>query len=186
MERAIHREMTIEEIFSLYPVKSQKLADTLSRFGLQCAGCQAATYETLEAGWLGHGFDEEDLDDLIVELNRVIEEPLDQTTISLTPRAAEKFQAICQEEGLSRAALRFGDQPGGCSGFEYVFGFSEALGEGDHCFESHGVEIHVKKEALSRLLGCEIDYAEGLMGSGFKVSNPNVSSSCSCGHSQNY
>jgi len=28
-----------------------------------------------------------------------------------------------------------------------------------------------------------LDYAEGLMGSGFSIKNPNVKGSCGCGHS---
>jgi iron-sulfur cluster assembly accessory protein len=33
------------------------------------------------------------------------------------------------------------------------------------------------------LSGANIDYVESLMGSGFKINNPNVTKSCSCGHS---
>lgn len=52
----ISRGMTIEEIFSRFPQKSQRLAQEVTNAGLQCVGCQAATWETLEAGMLGHGF----------------------------------------------------------------------------------------------------------------------------------
>ena len=33
------------------------------------------------------------------------------------------------------------------------------------------------------LKGANIDYIDSLMGSGFKINNPNVTKSCSCGHS---
>ena len=33
------------------------------------------------------------------------------------------------------------------------------------------------------LEGTEIDFVEGLMGSGFKFNNPNVRHSCACGES---
>jgi iron-sulfur cluster assembly accessory protein len=34
-----------------------------------------------------------------------------------------------------------------------------------------------------QLKGANIDFIEGLMGSGFKINNPNMTKSCSCGHS---
>ena len=50
--------MTIDEIFGKFPDKSQRIAQELTNAGLHCVGCQAATWETLEVGMIGHGFDE--------------------------------------------------------------------------------------------------------------------------------
>jgi len=182
----ITREMTIEEILSQFPQKSQKLAQEMTRFGLHCVGCQAATWETLEAGVLGHGFTEGELEGLLARLNKVLLEEQDLSTITLTPRAAEKYLSILQEEGKEGYGLRFGDMAGGCSGFEYVLDYSESPQEDDQVFVSQGVEIHVHKHKVSRLLGCEIDYIDSLNGSGFKISNPNAKGSCGCGKSQSY
>lgn len=178
--------MTIDSILGKYPQKSQRIAQELSNAGLQCVGCQASTWETLEVGMLGHGYDEGAIEDLLEKLNAILEEETDPTTITLTQVAAEKFKGILSADKKEGWALRFGDKPGGCGGFEYVLDFSEKATEEDEVFESHGVEIHVNKKILGRLLGCEIDYLEGLMGSGFKVTNPNVKGSCSCGSSQSY
>src|SRR3990167_2647772 len=174
----IHKYMTISKIFETFPHKSQKIAAMMTSFGLQCVGCGAATYETLEAGTLGHGMTEGQLEALIGRLNDILAEEQDLSKIMLTPRAAEKFIEIGKEEGLEKPMLRFGDQPGGCSGFEYVLDFSEGKTERDEVFESHGVEIHVDRGSLERLRGTEIDYTDGLRGAGFKVSNPNARSSC--------
>lgn len=182
----ISRDMTINDIFTHYPEKGQRLAQEITNAGLHCVGCQAATWETLEVGMLGHGFDDEAIDSLIVRLNKIIEQETDLTTIQLTKRAAKRFKAILEQDSKQGWALRFSDKPGGCGGFEYVLDFSEKASEEDTVFSSHGVDIHVKTNMLSRLLGCEIDYLEGLMGSGFKVTNPNVKGSCSCGNSQSY
>ncbi len=179
-------EMTIAEVFSKFPHKSQRLAQAMTNAGLQCAGCQAATWETLEAGVLGHGKSEKELKDLLERLNAILAEEIDVNTISLTPRAAKKFTEIAEEEGKKGYALRFGDSAGGCGGFEYILDFSEAAEPDDAVFSSHGLEIHVKKGMLKRLLGSVIDYVDGLYGAGFKVSNPNVTSSCGCGQSQSY
>lgn len=178
--------MTIEEILSSYPEKSQKIAAALTNAGLHCVGCNAATWETLEAGVYGHGKSEEELKRLLSELEAIIAEKIDTTTIAFTERAAKKFSAILKQENKEGWALRFGDKPGGCGGYEYVLDYSEKPAEDDEVLISYGVAIHVKKAQLKRLLGSLIDFEDGLNGSGFKISNPNVKSSCSCGSSQSY
>lgn len=182
----ITREMTIEEIFSCFPQKAQKLAQEITNAGLHCVGCQAATWETLEAGMLGHGYSEQEIDRLIQDLNEVLTHQTDPNTIQLTKRAAEKFREFLTEEGKADWHLRFGDQAAGCSGFEYSLDFSKEATEDDAIFHSYGIEIHVDKKMVKRLIGSEIDYVEGLNQSGFKVSNPNVRSACGCGKSQSY
>ncbi|MBI2743361.1 MAG: iron-sulfur cluster assembly accessory protein [Chlamydiales bacterium] len=182
----IHRDMTIEEILGGFPQKSQKLAQEITNAGLHCVGCQAATWETLEAGMLGHGFPEEAIDRLVQRLNDVLSEPVDLSTIRMTSRAAEKYKQILTEDGKAGWGLRFGDKAAGCSGFEYVLDYSEKAKSDDETFHSNGVEIHVNRQMASRLLGSEIDYVDGLNGSGFKITNPNAKGSCGCGKSQSY
>jgi iron-sulfur cluster assembly accessory protein len=179
-------EMTIEDIFTRFPQKAQKLAQEMTNTGLHCVGCHAATWETLEAGMMGHGMSIEDVQDLCDRLNAILDEQQDLNTISLTPRAAQKFKAILKEEKKENYGLRLGLSPGGCSGFEYSLDFSDKAGKTDEVYECHGVQIHVDKAHISKLLGCEIDYVEGLQKAGFKISNPNVKSSCGCGSSQGY
>ncbi|MCY3973923.1 MAG: iron-sulfur cluster assembly accessory protein [Simkaniaceae bacterium] len=178
--------MTIGDLFVLYPDKSQRLAQELTNAGLACAGCHAAVYETLEAGMLGHGMDDAEIDEVVERLNMIVLRPTDNKSITLTERAAERFKQILKQDGKEGHALRFADKPGGCGGFEYVLDISKGKEEDDLLFLSRGVDIHVKKSMESRLLGSEIDYVEGLMGAGFKVVNPNVRGSCSCGQSQSY
>ncbi len=185
-QEKIRRDMTIEEILGGFPQKSQKLAQEITNAGLHCVGCQASTWETLEAGMLGHGFPEEEIDELVRRLNAVLAEPVDTSTIQMTKRAAEKYQSILKDEGHEGWGLRFGDKAAGCSGFEYVLDYSEKASANDQVFSSHGVEIHVDRKIVSRLLGSEIDYVDGLHGSGFKITNPNAKGSCGCGKSQSY
>lgn len=185
MTGKIVRTMTIEEIFQKFSSRSQKLAQEMNRIGLQCVGCGAATWETLEAGMYGHGFSDTDIDTLIVKLNNILEEPLSKEAIVLTEPAALYIQKILKEEGKEGWGLRFGDRPGGCSGYEYVLDFSEKPLENDEVFHSYGIDIHVNKARVPFLIGCEIDYVEGLQ-SGFKISNPNARGSCGCGNSQTY
>ncbi len=178
--------MTIEEIFSGFPDKSQKLSQELTNAGLNCVGCHAATWETLEAGMYGHGFIDSQIDELLQKLNTILEEVVDETTITITERAARHFQKVLESEGKKGYALRFGDKPGGCGGFEYQLDFSEKALDTDEIFHSNGIEIHVNKKMKNRLMGSEIDFLDGLNGSGFKVTNPQVKGSCGCGNSQSY
>lgn len=179
--------MTIEEILTLFPSKSQKLTQELTNAGLHCVGCGAATWETLEAGVLGHGMSEADLRRLEERLNAVLaEEEVPADIIVLTPKAAEKYRAILAQEGKQGWGIRFTEKMAGCSGFEYILDYSEKAQPDDEIIVSQGIEIHVKKEFVSRLLGSEIDWVDGLQSAGFKVSNPNVRSSCSCGVSHGY
>lgn len=182
----ITRDMTIEDIFSKFPQKSQKLAQEMTNRGLHCVGCGAATWETLETGMLSHGFSEEEIEDLVARLNEILSEKIDLNTISMTKKASQKFIEILKEEGKEGWGLRFGDKAGGCSGFEYVLDYSEKPRSDDRVFPAHGIDIHVNEKVVERLMGCEIDYIDGLNGSGFKISNPNAKGSCGCGKSQSY
>jgi hybrid cluster-associated redox disulfide protein len=136
----ITKEMTIEEILSGFPQKSQKIAQELTQSGLHCVGCGAATWETLESGVLGHGFDEPYLEALLGRLNGILQEETDPNQITLTKRAAKKYQEILEEEGKVGYGLRFEDRAGGCSGFEYVLDYSAQAEEDDVVFVSEGVQ----------------------------------------------
>ena len=182
----IEQTMTVGEIFENHPMHAQKIANELMKIGLNCVGCGASTHETLEAGMYLHGKQEAEIKDLVGLLNEIIKQKVDGSTITLTQRAAEKFLSICTSEGKDGSYLRFGDKLGGCSGFEYMLDFTMEKNENDQVFRQHGVDVLVDKPSLSRLIGCEIDYLDGLNASGFKISNPNAKSSCSCGNSQSY
>lgn len=185
-KKRIHRQMTIEDILGMFPYKAQRLSQEITNAGLHCVGCHAATWETLEGGMLGHGKTQSQIDDLTERLNALLDEEIDYNTISITNKAAKKFLEILAEEGKQGWGMRFGDQVGGCSGFEYILDFSEKALSDDQVFTSHGIDIHVNKAMAKRLLGSEIDFVEGLHNSGFKISNPNAKSSCGCGKSQGY
>lgn len=185
-QQKVSRDMTIESILNLFPHKAQRLAHEITSAGLHCVGCHAATWETLEAGMLGHGMSEEQIERLVQRLNALLEEESDAETITFTPRAAKKYKEILAEEGKENWGVRYEERMAGCSGFEYVLDYSEKASADDETFISNGIEIHVKKSMVPRLRGSEIDYIDGLNGSGFKISNPNVKSACGCGSSHNY
>ena len=182
----ITRDMPIEEILTKFPQKSQKLAQEMTNFGLHCIGCSASTEETLEEGMHNHGMNKEAVDALLERLNQILAEEADLSSITMTKKAAAKFKQILEEEGKTGWALRLGEKSAGCRGLEYILDFSNQAQADDVVFASAGIQIHVQQKSLSRLLGCVVDYVDGLKGAGFKISNPNVKSSCGCGNSHSY
>ncbi len=104
-----------------------------------------------------------------------------EDVVRFTPLAAEKAREMLAQHGAP--ALRLGVRGGGCSGNSYVMEYCQQEGEGDLIIASHGVRLVVDRKSAVLLTGTEIDYVNGLMGSGFKFNNPHVRHSCSCGES---
>src|SRR5437868_5630243 len=108
----------------------------------------------------------------------------DLTLISLTERAADKIRQLQEDEPAGEAdVLRIAVQGGGCSGFEYALGFDRSAQEGDLELEAHGVKVVVDPFSAPYLQGAEIDFLETIQEAGFKISNPNATAACGCGHS---
>ncbi|MQP65281.1 iron-sulfur cluster insertion protein ErpA [Niveispirillum sp. SYP-B3756] len=103
--------------------------------------------------------------------------------MSLTASAAARIAKLATLEGNPDQMLRLTVSGGGCSGFQYGFSFDTAVNEDDHLFARDNAKMVVDDTSLDLLAGAEIDYVEDLMGSYFKVNNPNAASSCGCGAS---
>src|SRR5262249_4164682 len=72
---------------------------------------------------------------------------------------------------------------GGCSGMSYELGWDDTAGADDNITEVHGVKVFVDSKSAPYLQGSEIDYVDNnMLGAGFAINNPNVKSSCGCGH----
>ena len=103
--------------------------------------------------------------------------------VTVTAKAAEKIQEFMKEETEKPEYLRVYVQGGGCSGLSYGMGFETKPEEDDLVVEENGVKLLIDSYSQDHLKGANVDYIESLMGSGFKINNPNVTKSCSCGHS---
>jgi iron-sulfur cluster assembly protein len=119
---------------------------------------------------------------LLIDLGSM--ESVEQTRlISITQKAAEKIVEFMKQENKEKLYLRVYVSGGGCSGLSYGMGFEEKPDEDDAIINENGVEVIVDSYSQKYLKGANVDYVESLMGSGFKINNPNVTKSCSCGHS---
>ena len=72
---------------------------------------------------------------------------------------------------------------GGCAGFQYKFEFSEKANNDDVVFEYEKAKLLIDETSIELIKGSKIDYVNELIGSSFKISNPQASSSCGCGTS---
>lgn len=102
-------------------------------------------------------------------------------TISLTTNAASRIKTLCQTENAGMVRLEV--TGGGCSGFQYVFGFADAPNADDQVVELEGAKLVVDDTSAPFLDGATLDYIDSLTGAHFKVINPNAQSSCGCGTS---
>lgn len=103
--------------------------------------------------------------------------------ITLTPAAVEAVRGLLEKRNLQGYALRVFISGGGCSGFQYGMALEANIRENDLVAEFDGVKVVVDEVSIEYLRGASVDYVDGVMGSGFKIENPNAISSCGCGSS---
>lgn len=102
--------------------------------------------------------------------------------IALTTAAAQRVAAIAARQNKP-AILRLSVDGGGCSGFQYKFGLTDAPAGDDTVAETDGVRLVVDEISLDLVRGARVDYVESLGGAAFKVDNPMAASGCGCGTS---
>lgn len=102
--------------------------------------------------------------------------------ISLSSSAAQRVAAIAAKQGRP-AILRLSVDGGGCSGFQYRFGFADQPDSDDAVAETDGVRLVVDSVSLDLVRGAQVTYVESLGGAAFRVENPIAASGCGCGSS---
>ena len=104
-------------------------------------------------------------------------------TFAVSESAARRIARLKADRGTPDAALRVAVRGGGCSGLTYAMDWADAPRERDKVFERDGVRVVIDPKSYLYLMGSELTYQESLMASGFKIENPKVKASCSCGES---
>jgi iron-sulfur cluster assembly accessory protein len=100
----------------------------------------------------------------------------------LSPRAHKhiiKLLSTKEEDSVFRICI----DAGGCNGFQYQFRVDPHASDEDLIIEQEGVKIAIDTVSQPFLENAQIDYVEDLIGSYFKVNNPDAASSCGCGSS---
>ncbi|MEM8867552.1 MAG: iron-sulfur cluster assembly accessory protein [Verrucomicrobiota bacterium] len=102
--------------------------------------------------------------------------------VSVTHAAGAKLCALVERDGEG-AYLRIKITGGGCNGLSYKMKFVETPKRGDILVRGAGAQVVVDSKSALYLRGTVFDYSDKMVGGGFKFSNPNAKSSCSCGES---
>ena len=152
----LQKGMPVSDIVQLLPECEPLLAE----YGLHCFHCAANTIETLEEGCRGHGFTDEDIDELITDLNDMLQEkPARPQLIDVTLPAAQALKKILEEETeKNRVLLVTLDERGG-----FCMEFRKAE-DGMLLFthpEEPDVRIAAQPLTLARIGGAKIDFRDG-------------------------
>lgn len=107
----------------------------------------------------------------------------DERLVKLTEAAGSKVGGLLTKQGRPEGVLRVAVIGGGCSGLQYKMDLQDKPANRDILVESAGVKVVVDPKSALYVTGSELDYVNALTDGGFKVHNPNASTSCSCGES---
>lgn len=102
--------------------------------------------------------------------------------VLVTAAAGTKLSSLVEREQKGDY-LRVKITGGGCNGLSYKMKFVCHPKRGDILVRSSGAQILVDTKSALYLRGTHLDYSDKMVGGGFKFSNPNAKSSCSCGES---
>lgn len=108
---------------------------------------------------------------------------IETNDITITSAAAQAVNEMLEKRDLKNHALRVYISGGGCSGQQYGMALEGNPQASDFTFEQHGVKVVIDDVSMGYLAGSVVDYVEDVMGSGFKINNPQATSTCGCGHS---
>ena len=94
--------------------------------------------------------------------------------------AVKRINELRKIKGKQSLMLRVRVDGGGCSGFKYNLELTEDTKAGDIKFADSVVSDDI---SIGFLDGATISFEKNLVGSEFKINNPNAASGCGCGTS---
>ena len=101
--------------------------------------------------------------------------------IEITENAQNHIAKVISQDKVNY--FRISVLGGGCAGFQYKFDFDNSKNKNDIIFKTEKIEVVIDNISLNFIKGSKIDYINELIGSSFKITNPQASSSCGCGTS---
>ncbi len=171
----IHKHMTVADVVTLLPEAEKILAE----YGLHCFNCSIGGVEMLEDGCKMHGFEDEEIDELVSDLNDLINAQPERTqTLTITAPAARAIRGIAGKEGRTGQGLVVtADGRGG-----FCLEFRADAAEDERIFQNNeepDVKIFASALTLNRIGGATIDFRDER----FKLDLPE--DGCACGNGQN-
>ena len=104
-----------------------------------------------------------------------------KSPVTMTQAAERQIARLMA--GKQAYGLRIGLKKGGCAGMEYTMDLADSPDKADEVVEQGAARVLIAPMAQMFLFGTEIDYETGLIESGFRFRNPNVTDACGCGES---
>ena len=107
--------------------------------------------------------------------------PLMENKLEITEKAQKHIASILSSDQSD--FFRITVLGGGCAGFQYKFDFDKNKHEDDILIKTDLISVIIDNTSFEFIKNSKIDYVTELIGSSFKISNPQASSSCGCGTS---
>jgi len=106
----------------------------------------------------------------------------DTPVIEVTELASRKLVEVLAEQDKAGNMLRVMVMPGPGGALQYMLGVEDKVGEDDIVIKTESVDVLIDSDSVPLIEGASIDYVEGLMRSGFVITNPNAPvGGCACG-----
>jgi iron-sulfur cluster assembly protein len=109
--------------------------------------------------------------------------------VDVTERAINEIRKASSTRATRPKGLRVGIRGGGCTGFSYLFEWSDSEPRPEDkilSFEDGAVRVFIDQKSFVYLVGSTLDYSTSLMARGFKFINPKVKNTCGCGESVSF
>lgn len=110
------------------------------------------------------------------------------TTLTLTPAAADAVKNILTERQLEGYALRIYVAGGGCCGVNFGMALDNNIRDVDTTYEMNGIKVVVDEVSIDYLRGANVDFVnDPVRGAGFAVDSPMAKGhshgegGCACG-----
>lgn len=106
--------------------------------------------------------------------------------IAVTDRAVAEIKKAAATRAVPPKGLRVGIRGGGCTGFSYLFEWSDTDPRPEDkvlSFEEGTVRVFIDPKSYMFLDGSTLGYQTTMVARGFKFENPNVKGTCGCGES---
>jgi len=98
--------------------------------------------------------------------------------VTISESANLKLKELLNEHSDQGSYLRMMIMPNSQGGYQYALGIEETEGDGDLLVDGTGdIKVLIDSNAVELIKGTEVDYVDGLMRSGFVISNPNLPAS---------
>lgn len=101
--------------------------------------------------------------------------------IELTPEAIKEIKRMQASRQQLNSYLRLAVKQGGCSGLYYDMDLDETRQNDEQIYQIEDISLLIDEQSLGYFKKLRLDYADDLMGGGFRFHNPNAQTTCRCG-----